>query len=250
MAWNSTKVDDTTGMMAADWNTMVASVLHADGSVKMIGDLDVSRNDILNITTVSNACSGGTVYPFTIQIFTSNGSKVFGTEFGTDGNKTIHSNVNNDVSLGTSGLKWSNVFATTVTEGDHAFTETYCVKCNKDFKLGENIIFRVIRFEEGRPHTIPIHLECSNKPKVKFTRQEAVKEDIYIFNDKKGKVEKITQNKTQKVKYLKKKLKDGFSLGKDGNIYKNNKKTTLTDATDVYEDIEDEVVYQDVEYEV
>ncbi len=251
MAYDDTKVDDLSGLPADEWNAMVAKLgtpLQADGSIVMTGNLDCSEQNIKNCLSINGYPAYPIALPLALKALDSDATiKTNINLYGSS--KILTSATDNDTTLGRATYRWSDIYGVTFHEGDVAFSETFCVKCNKDFKVSDNIIMKVIKIENKEVYTIPIHYECNDKPKKKFTRQEAVKETIYVHNEKKNKIEAITQNKTQKIKYIKNRLKKGFTI-KDGKVYKGNVIYTLSTATEPYTEIEDEVVYQDVEYEV
>ena len=49
-----------------------------------------------------------------------------------------------------------------------SFPQTTCSKCNKKFKVGDNIVFKIIGFneEDNNMIIIPMHLECTKINKI------------------------------------------------------------------------------------
>ncbi len=71
----------------------------------------------------------------------------------------------NFATLGASGLRWSDIWATNTHFGDLAFEERDCPLCKGDFKKDEMLclIVKNIRTYDGKEetNTIPVHLKCA-----------------------------------------------------------------------------------------
>ena len=164
----------------------------------------------------------------------------------------------NGFTLGLGALRWSDLYATVVHEGDVAFAEKECIKCNKKFKVGDNIVYKVIRFdkETEEPMAIPIHLECANSPPKKVKKSYAVEEDYYVWNEEKGEVVKRKRNKMVTKKVKKRKIKEGnFELDdKTGEFWRLKKgkeeKASIDEATEEIEEDLQEVVYKEEEFTI
>jgi len=166
----------------------------------------------------------------------------------------------NSYSLGFSTLRWSDIYAVNTHWGDLGFLETTCPKCGKEFEIGDNIILKVIRFndEDGGIMTVPIHLECANLPPKAIKRKCPVKEHYYVWDEEKGEVVKRTRNKTVKKKVKKKKIKSGYELdmetGKIWKLKKQAKKSVrdkIVEETEAVEEVEEEVeevLYEEKEF--
>lgn len=166
----------------------------------------------------------------------------------------------NSYSFGSSTLRWSDIYAVNTHWGDLGFVETTCPKCGKEFEIGDNIILRVIRFddESGGIMTVPIHLECANLSPKTIKRKCPVKEHYYVWDEEKGEVVKGTRNKTVKKKVKKKRIKSGYELdmetGKIWKLKKQAKKSVrdkIVEETEAVEEVEEEieeVLYEEKEF--
>jgi len=163
--------------------------------------------------------------------------------------------LDNDVySLGGPSLRWSDIYAVNTHWGDLGFVENVCPKCNKKFKIGDNIVLKVVRFseEDGGIMTIPIHLECAKLPTITIKRKYPVKEKYYEWDERQGKVIAKWRTKKQKKKIKKKRLKSGYKINqKTGKIESINRKNIdLSEAVEeVVEEVE-ETVYQEKEIKI
>ena len=157
-------------------------------------------------------------------------------------------------SLGGPSLRWSDIYAVNTHWGDLGFVENVCPKCNKKFKIGDNIVLKVVRFseEDGGIMTIPIHLECAQLPTKTIRKKYPVKERYYEWDERQGKVIAKWRTKKQKKKIKKKRLKSGYKINqKTGKIESTNRKNIdLSEAVEeVVEEIE-EIVYQEKEIKI
>jgi|GEM_PF-4388726 len=156
--------------------------------------------------------------------------------------------------LGGAALRWSDIYAVNTHWGDLGFVENVCPKCNKRFKIGDNIVLKVVRFseEDGGIMTIPIHLECAKLPTVTIKRRYPVKEKYYEWDEKQGKVIAKWRTKKQKKKIKKKKLKSGYKINqKTGKIEAPNRKNIdLSEAIEEIEEEIEEIVYQEKEIKI
>ena len=164
--------------------------------------------------------------------------------------------------LGNTAYRWSDLWAVVVHEGDVAFAEKECIKCDKKFKVGDNIVYKVIRFDEEteEPMAIPIHLECANSPPKKVKKSYAVQEDYYEWDEEKGEAVKRKRNKAVTKKVKKRKIKEGFELDdKKGEFRKLekegkaetmliDKKVRVEDATEEIEEETSETIYEEKEF--
>jgi len=72
----------------------------------------------------------------------------------------LHPDADNKWALGSSSLRWSNLYAVTTTIGDLGLTEKTCAVCGKPFKLGDKVKFVVKRADEEGIKVVPVHEEC------------------------------------------------------------------------------------------
>jgi len=73
----------------------------------------------------------------------------------------IRPNTDNAQDLGSSALRWANVYAVNVITGDLCFEEKVCEICGKQFEEGEELVLKVKKVDDVT-RTIPIHLKCSD----------------------------------------------------------------------------------------
>jgi len=160
----------------------------------------------------------------------------------------------NTYRLGSSGYRWSDIYAVNTHWGDLGFVETICPKCNKKFKIGDNIILKVVRFneEDGGIMTIPIHLECAKLPMITIKRRYPVKEKYYEWDERQGRVVARWRTKKQKKKIKKKRLKSGYKINqKTGKIETSNRKNIdLSEAIEEVEEETEEIVYKEKEIKI
>jgi len=206
-----------------------SAIFKKDGSVAMTGDLDMSS-----------------------QAFYSSAYLYAKADFYPD------STANNRY-LGGSGAKWGHIYGVVVHEGDVAFTEKECVICGKKFKLGDNLILKVIQFDEEteEPMAIPIHAECASKHKT-FTKKYAIKEDYDVWDEDKGEIVTRKRNKTIKKKIVKKKIKQGYELDtttkkfwkmeEQADKMARDKMVSKVEATEDVEEEISEIVYEEKEF--
>jgi len=157
-------------------------------------------------------------------------------------------------SLGGPSLRWSDIYAVNTHWGDLGFVEKICPKCNKKFKIGDNIILKVVRFseEDGGIMTIPIHLECAKLPTITIKRKYPIKEKCYEWDERQGKVVAKWRAKKRKKKIKKKRLKSGYKINqKTGKIEAVNRKNiSLSEAIEEIEEEIEEIVYQEKEIKI
>jgi fibronectin type 3 domain-containing protein len=72
-------------------------------------------------------------------------------------------NWDNVLSLGGSGNRWSDIWATTTHFGDVGFAEKTCPICGEKFEVGDKLELVVIDVTEDT-RCVPCHVECKNKP--------------------------------------------------------------------------------------
>ncbi len=203
-------------------------------------------------------------YPDAIRIYTTNTAKELEERvriWGNSDNALILIGKadlvpfdDNAYKLGGSSLRWSDIYAVNTHWGDLGFIETTCPKCNKKFKIGDNIILKVIRFskEDGGIMTIPIHLECAKFPTKTIKRKYPVKERYYEWDERQGKVIAKWRTKKQKKKIKKRRLKSGYKVNqKTGKIEAINRKNiNLSEAIEEVEEEIEEIVYQEKEIKI
>jgi len=237
-----------------------SEIFKKDGSVAMTGDLDMDgKSIILDADGDSKISSSDDDF---IKIYTS-GSYKFGIATGAV--ETVINfipSADNTLKNGVSTKRWSDIYAVNTHWGDLGFTETTCPKCNKKFKLGDNIILKIIRFDEedGGIMTVPIHLECAKLPSKIIKRKCVVKEDYYVWDEEKGDIVKKTRNKTAKKTVIKKKIKSGYELdAKTKKFWKLKKqaekmiRSKVASKVEAIEEVEEEieeVVYEEKEFEI
>ena len=232
-----------------------ADLFKKDGTIAMTGNLNVNEHRINNVSYFRINPSNETL---SIQSSGGGNRLIIGAE--NESAVDFIPFVNNSQKCGNTTRKWSDIWAVNTHWGDLGFTETTCPKCEKKFRLEDNIILKVIRFDEedGGIMTIPIHAECANLPTKTFKKKYAVKEDYYEWDEDKGEPIKRTRNKTIKKLITKKKIKPGYKMDettkKLWKLKKQDKKmvrekTALkAEATEEIEEEISEVVYEEKEF--
>ncbi len=114
----------------------------------------------------------------------------------------------NTYKSGAYGQRWSALYAAVVYQGDSAFTEKTCPKCNQSFVPGDALALMVKTVTDQATYTIPMHLKCKDKPKVKISVSIPVEEiEFQLIN---GKIQPIKVHKeelvTEQVTRLKRKV--------------------------------------------
>lgn len=121
------------------------------------------------------------------------------------GNVTPNTTASN---VGLSGSKYGNIWALTVNEGDHVYSEKKCILCGKAFKKGESVVNYVLSNTEEGTRTIPVHMSCATlsenqtENKVNEVIQKLKDEGTYIdpiesFNKSKAESEKLIELKNK-----------------------------------------------------
>jgi len=140
---------------------------------------------------------------------------------------------------------------------DLIFSDTHCPKCGQEFQDGDDLILHVIGHNEvGDLLTLPMHLSCANAPKKIVTVKRRVMEDQYILDEETGELKVQRVQKTVKKTVMRHKLKEGCIIdvgtGKAHRVSENghrgNAMNKLADAIEEIEEEIEEVVYEDIEY--
>ena len=64
--------------------------------------------------------------------------------------------------LGTSTLRWTNVYAVNVVVGDICFEELSCPVCNQPFKVNDSVVLKVRKVDSDKILCVPVHESCKN----------------------------------------------------------------------------------------
>lgn len=240
--------------------------LPRDGSLPMTGKLDMNGHSIdMNSGHIDHVNT----------IFGRNGEYLTLRPRDSDGNigsEAFHIKANwsfyegttflpspdNTVTLGNSDYRWSDIYAVNTHFGDIGFRERACVKCGRAFEVGDDIVLKVIRFDEGSGDVmaVPIHAECaSSAAKVKVKRKVPVKEERWVWDERSGEFVRVLANKTVTRKATVKRLKQGY-VAHEGSFYKLDdtgrkvKKVSPEEALYEVEAEIPEVVYEEKEFEI
>jgi hypothetical protein len=91
-----------------------------------------------------------------------------GSSLNLDGNGYVIISLNsiepysdNNRNLGSSSYRWANVYCTTLTEGDHVYSERICALCGKDFVEGESTVNYILSNKEEGTRTINCNCKTS-----------------------------------------------------------------------------------------
>jgi len=75
--------------------------------------------------------------------------------------------------LGRSDLRWRDLYAVTVHEGDHCCSEIKCGVCGKAFEVGEKLVYLVTEIGD-ETRSIPVHIDCTSTEKSTVNYPEVV----------------------------------------------------------------------------
>lgn len=70
---------------------------------------------------------------------------------------------NNTADLGTTDLRYANIWGVVVHEGDHMFDERFCLECHQPFEVGDDLVYRVIAIEQEGTRALPTHARCKKR---------------------------------------------------------------------------------------
>ena len=156
-------------------------------------------------------------------------------------------------SLGTNSMiAWS-------AASDLIFSDTHCPKCGLEFQDGDNLILHLIGHNEvGDILTLPMHISCANEPKKTVMIKRKVMEDRHILDEETGELKVQRVQKTQEKTVTRHKLKEGYVIdGESGKAHtvdsKGKRGKTAHNLTVAIKEIEEtinEIVYEDVEYDL
>ena len=142
---------------------------------------------------------------------------------------------------------------------DLIFSDTHCPKCGQEFQDGDDLILHVIGHNEvGDILTLPMHLSCANQPKKTVTLKRKVFEDIQLLDEMTGELVVQRVQKMAERTVTKHKLKEGHIIdGVTGKAHTVNDNGTrgealhhLVDAIEDMEETIEEVVYENVDFEL
>lgn len=121
--------------------------------------------------------------------------------------------IDNAHNCGNATYRWALVRGVTITSGDLGFEEDSCLKCNKKFNPGDDIILKVKALSHwGGTLMIPIHLRCASESKVKRIITIPKFELKHAFANGKHIVEQHPVTIIKKVKMLQIKKLDDFEI--------------------------------------
>lgn len=237
---------DITGKPSTYTPSSHGNTSHSPAFLEVDGSQGLAANLLMQGYGLSSTGGIGMLSYSTSSVTLGNSSVVFF--------KDVEPYSDNSKNCGKSGIRWANVYCTTLHQGDCAYAEKSCSKCGIDFVVGDNIIHRVISIDDDTV-TIPIHLECANLPQVAVKLPYAVKEDFYELDDTTGDVicsqrTKHTK-KTKSVKHLKPFVELDENSGKLWAIDENGDRIKVVSKKDGFDIVDvdvDEVVYADKEF--
>lgn len=156
----------TTNLDMSGYDIVGIDNFYAAGTeIDVYDDIDVNWNNVKNI---NNILQMNNVNTANINSYPTNSGITIGEDLDVNGEIDcfdIYPNQSDYRQCGLSTRKWSDVYCTTLHEGDHVFAERKCVLCDKEFKKGETIVNYVLSNTEEGTRTIPVHLNCVIKEK-------------------------------------------------------------------------------------
>jgi len=69
----------------------------------------------------------------------------------------------NAFDIGRSAARVAKIYAVNTNFGEVGFSDTVCRKCGEPFKVGDEIVFKVIETRAGYVETVPVHKDCKEK---------------------------------------------------------------------------------------
>jgi len=133
---------------------------------------------------------------------------------------------------------------------DLIFEERICIKCNKRFKIGDNIVLKVIEFDEdGNTATVPMHEQCMRLPLQKIIIKREIKEDYWYWDYEKGMKKRKRIPKMIKKTTEKKELKKGYTIHPEtGNFMFAGRVVDMEEATVITKVEMSEKIYEIKEF--
>ena len=160
--WDVIKLSDLSIDIDKDWGGRSITGLYnvsLRGTLKHVGE----RTEIIGFDEADyhwiRSVSGSETDMF--MGFRRRGAGDIAIKFGAPIDSTILPKLDNIHSLGSSSLRWANVYAVNVYTGDLNFEEKECVACGRPFMEGDELVLKVKKVDE-HTRTIPIHLKCSD----------------------------------------------------------------------------------------
>jgi hypothetical protein len=97
--------------------------------------------------------------------------------------------------VGTATNRFSLIRGVTITSGDLAFEERYCLVCGKKFREGDSVVLKVIAVEdeECQMRTVPVHAECNPHP----IKPEMLKKHMEMLKPNRGNLPEEFKPKTR-----------------------------------------------------
>lgn len=83
----------------------------------------------------------------------------------------------NYYSLGSSSLRWANIYGVNVYAGDLCFEEKECAVCGQPFEVDDEIVLKAYKIDKYT-RTVPIHLKCSSAYKELEERLKLLEEKL------------------------------------------------------------------------
>ncbi len=147
----ATTAEATTG-------TSTSRAMTPDAFTDATGTINSSISGTTNVSYMGSTFTGGIYAADAANIFMHQFINMMGNSIQSMGTSRPNSNNSND--LGTSSLKWRNIYTVTLTEGDHVYLERDCALCGSLFSQGEALTSYVLSNSEEGTRCIPIHLKC------------------------------------------------------------------------------------------
>lgn len=120
--------------VADDWLNLGGGPLYSP-AILLYGKDAVGTPGVVDFA-VPNAAKTGWLYPLTLV--------------GVTDTPWLRVNPDNTIDFGSASYRLRNLFAVTVTEGDHGFGDKQCAECGKEFGVGDKLTYLAI---ENTPDT-------------------------------------------------------------------------------------------------
>jgi len=75
--------------------------------------------------------------------------------------RNIYPDADNTYDIGSSTLRWANVYAVNVVTGDIGFEELSCPVCNQPFKVNDSVVLKVRKVDNDKIMCVPVHTTCN-----------------------------------------------------------------------------------------
>ena len=140
-----------------DFATMPFEFLPRDGKITIFGDTNLYRS-AANVLKTDDDFDARSLRIGGVEVIDSARNLKNVTSIA----QSLLPDVDNSRDLGSSTSRWRTVYAVTVITGDLGFEELKCLICGREFREGDDIVFRVRKVNDKQVLCIPVHFECKH----------------------------------------------------------------------------------------